>query len=440
MRQRFSNQNQSSVDSAYRFGKFALNPADRVLRRAGHTVSIQPRAFDALLCLVRRAQHLVTKQELFDTLWPSVHVSEANLTNLIGVLRKIVGRNTIRTVSKHGYRFELPVLGEPGVSRSAYEKFFRARELTAQRSVQSMHAARNLYWIALAEDPGFASAWAWLGRCCWFLNKFTPGSPATAELAQAAIERAFVLNPDLAAAHQFYTFVEADTGRAQQSILRLIRRLSTHPDEPETFASLVQVLRFRGLLRQSIYAHERAIELDPGIDTGVAHTYFLAADYPSAIESYKGRGAYYLDAAAWTMLGERTRAIELLSERLRTMPLSPLMHALLGSLLAILQSKPDYAVRLMTAADTTREPEILIYFARHYAHLGLAAAAVRSLRQAARAGFICAPQTLHSDDWFVSLREYRGFSAFHAESQSLIHEAESTFTANLPMSARWPAH
>jgi len=440
MRQRFSNQNQSSVDSAYRFGKFELHPADRILRRAGRAVSIQPRAFDALHCLVRRAQHLVTKQDLVDTLWPSVHVSEANLTNLIGALRKIVGRNTIRTVSKHGYRFELPVLGEPGVSRSAYEKFFRAKELTAQRSLQSMHTACNLYWIALAEDPGFAPAWAWLGRCCWFLDKFTPGSRATAELAQAAIERAFALNPDLAAAHQFYTSVEADTGRARQSIFRLIERLGNHPDEPETFASLVQVLRFRGLLRQSIYAHERAVGLDPGIDTSVAHTNFLAADYPSAIESYNGRGAYYLDAAAWAVLGEKKRATALLRERLRTMSLSKLMHALLGSLLAILQNKSDQAVRLMTAADTTREPEILIYFARHYAHLGFAAAAVRILRQAAQAGFVCAPETLQFDAWFISLRKYRGFAALLAESQSLVHEAESTFAANLPKSVRWPVH
>jgi DNA-binding winged helix-turn-helix (wHTH) protein len=440
MRQRFSNQNQSSVDSAYRFGKFELHPADRLLRRAGRAVSIQPRAFDALLCLIRRAQHLVTKQELIGTLWPSVHVSEANLTNLIGALRKIVGRNTIHTVSKHGYRFELPVLGEPGIRRSAYEKFLRAKELTAQRSLASMHLACNLYWTALAEDPGFAPAWAWLGRCCWFLDKFSPGSQTFAELAQAALERAFALDPDLAPAHQFYTLIEADTGRAPQAVARLLERLRLHPAEPETLSGLVQVLRFRGLLRLSIQAHQRAVELDPGINSSVAHTYFLAADYPSAIESYKGRSAYYLDAAAWTMLGEKKRAIALLRERLRTMSLSNLMHALLGSLLAILQNKPHEAVRLMAAADTAHEPETLLYFARHYAHLGLAAPAARSLRQAAQAGFICAPETLQGDPWLDSLRKYRGFNAMLTELQSLVREAESTFAANLPNSIHWPTH
>lgn len=430
MRHRFSNQNQSSIDRAYRFGKFELHPDDRLLRNLGRTVPLQPRAFDALLCLVSRAQHLVSKQELFNTLWPAIHVSEANLTNLIGSLRKIVGRAAIRTVSKHGYRFELPVLGEPGVRHSTYQKFLRAKELAAQRSLESMLHARDLCWTALAEDPAFAPAWACLGRCSWFLHKFTPGSSASAELAQAAFERAFALDPDLAAAHQFYTLVEVDSGRAPQAMGRLFERLRGHPNEPETFSGLVQVLRFRGLLHQSILAHQRAVELDPAIDTSVAHTHFLAADYPAAIESYTGRGAFYLDAAAWAALGERKRAIGLLRERVRTHSLSGLMSALLGSLLAILQGKKDQAVRLMETADTTREPEILVYFARHYAHIGLAASAAQSLRNALKAGFVCAPETLAADPWFSNLRKSRGFASLIAETRSLVREAQSTFRAN----------
>lgn len=434
MRHRFSNQNQSTVESAYRFGKFELHPADRLLRRADRVVPLQPRAFDALLCLVRSAQHLVTKQELTTLLWPSVHVSEANLTNLIGALRKIVGRNAIRTVSKHGYSFELPVLGEPGIPRAAFEKFLRAKELTEQRSLDSMHVARDLYWVAIAQDPTFAAAWAWLGRCCWFLDKFSPGASANADLAQAAFERAFALDPDLPAAHQFYTFVEVDTGRAPQAMLRLLERLGRHPAEPETYASLVQVLRFRGLLRESIEAHHHALALDPATTTSVAHSYFLVADYHSAIESYTGRGAYYLDAAAWAALGETRRAIALLRERLR-MPLSSLMRSLLGSLLDILQNKPDEASRLMDSAPTIREPETLVYFARHYAYLGQAAAAARVLKQAAQAGFACAPETLRSDPWLAPLRKHRSFSDLVANSEALVAEARSIFSAHMPASA-----
>jgi hypothetical protein len=50
------------------------------------------------------------------------------------------------------------VEGEPGLARAAYEKFARAKELTAQRSLESMNLARDLYWTCLAEDPSFAPA------------------------------------------------------------------------------------------------------------------------------------------------------------------------------------------------------------------------------------------------------------------------------------------
>src|ERR1700722_10649593 len=419
----FSKENQSSRATAYRFGDFELNPRDRLLKRASIAVPLQPRAFDALLCLVRNAEHLVSKQQLISLLWPSIHVSETNLTNLIVDLRKIVGRDAIRTVSKHGYRFELPVAGEPGVARATYEKFARAKELTAERSLESMCLARDLYWTCLAEDPTFAPAWAWLGRCCWFLDKFSGNSSANLELTHAALQRAFTLDPDLASAHQFFTFVQVDTGHADEAMCRLLKRLQRHPREPESFTGLVQVLRFRGLLQRSVEAHRRAKELDPTIATSVAHTLFLASEYASAIEAYSGRAAYYLDAAAWAALGDRNRAIALLRERLDRMSLSKLMTALMSSLLAVLEGRTEDAVRLMEAADTTREPEIKVYFARHCAKIGLTNSAITTLKQAAKLGFVCAPDTLTSDAWLGALGEHPEFGPLLDAVETLVEEA-----------------
>ena len=423
----FSKKNQSPAETAYRFADFELHPTDRLLKKSGTPVPLQPKAFDALLCLVRRAKHLVSKQELTHTLWPDIHVSEANLTNTIVSLRKIVGRDAITTASKHGYRFELPVEGEPGVPSATYEKFLRAKELTTQRSVDCMLLARDLYWTCLAEDPTFASAWAWLGRCCWFLAKFNTEPGANLDLAQAAFNRAFAIDPDLASAHQFYTFVEVDTGRAAEAMPRILDRLNRHPGEPESFTSLVQVFRFRGLLQQSIEAHRRATQFDPAIHTSVAHTHFLAGDYPSAIETYNGRAAYYLDAAAWAALGDRKRAIAILRDRLSRMSLSTLMTALMSSLLALLEGKAHEAVRLMETADTTREPEILVYFARHYARLKQVDSAISALKRAAESGFVCAPDTLISDAWLSALRKHPEFASLLGTAETLVREARSSF-------------
>jgi DNA-binding winged helix-turn-helix (wHTH) protein len=175
MTQGFSKKNQSSVESAYRFGDFELHPQERLLKSAGVAVPLQPKAFDALLCLVRRAEHLVSKEELIQTLWPSVHVSESNLTNTIVSLRKIVGRDAIRTVSKYGYRFDLPVTGEPGVARAAYEKFARAKELSAGRAwpkIQTSHLPGRGwvdaagFWINSAAGlrPILRPMWSWRRR------------------------------------------------------------------------------------------------------------------------------------------------------------------------------------------------------------------------------------------------------------------------------------
>jgi DNA-binding winged helix-turn-helix (wHTH) protein len=427
MTQGFSKENQSSVEAAYRFGRFELHPKDRLLKEAGTALSLQPKAFDALLCLVRRAGHLVSKQELTGILWPSVNVSEANLTNIIVSLRRVVGREAISTVSKHGYRFVLQVTGEPGVSRATYEKFSRAKELTAQRSLDAMVLARDLYWNCIAENPSYAPAWAWLGRCCWFFEKFSDVQLADTDLTHSVFQRAFALDPDLAAAHQFYTFVQVDSGQAEQAMCRLLDRLKRHPREPESLASLVQVLRYRGLLEHSVEAHKKAVEMDPAVVTGVAHTLFLCGDFAAAIQAYSGRAAYYLDAAAWAALGDGNRAVALLRERLEKMPLSKLMATLMKSLLALLDGRPAEAVHLMDTTDTKRDPEILVYLARHYAKAGATDAAVDAIKRAARSGFVCAAHTLKSDAWLSTLRDHPEFPLLLRNNEVLVEQARSGF-------------
>jgi DNA-binding winged helix-turn-helix (wHTH) protein len=423
----FSKQKQRSLNASYRFGDCRLYPQERLLKRAGSAVPLQPKAFDALLCLVQRAQHLVSKEELIATLWPSVHVTEANLTNIVGNLRRVLGRDAIRTVSKYGYRFEIPVAGEPGITAATYERFVRAKALAAHRSVDSMQTAHDLLLTCLAEDPSFASAWAWLGRCCLFLNKFRGNSASSNDLAQAIFQRAFALDPDLGIAHEFYTLLQADTGDAGSALIRLLERLKHHPGEPESFVGLVQVLRFRGLLEESIEAHRRAVELDPTTVSSVAHTMFFCGRYRSAIDAYSGRTAYYLDAASWAALGNRKHAIALLKERLGTMSLSRLIRTLLDSLLAVLEKRADEAVHLMQNADTTCEPEILVYFARQYATLGLPELADKAVRRAASSGFVCAPQALKNDSWFKSLRDCATFPALCKSMETRIEDARSTF-------------
>lgn len=89
----------------YRFGRFELQPGERRLLVDGAPMAVGPRAFDLLVVLVERAGRLVSKDELFERVWPKLVVEESNLQVQISSLRKILGHDTIATVAGHGYRF-----------------------------------------------------------------------------------------------------------------------------------------------------------------------------------------------------------------------------------------------------------------------------------------------------------------------------------------------
>ncbi|MFL6273946.1 MAG: transcriptional regulator [Blastocatellia bacterium] len=68
------------------------------------------KAFDTLSVLVRSSGHIVEKDHLMAQVWPDAFVEEANLTQYIYRLRKILGispdgRPYIETVARRGYRF-----------------------------------------------------------------------------------------------------------------------------------------------------------------------------------------------------------------------------------------------------------------------------------------------------------------------------------------------
>ena len=62
-----------------------------------------------LAALVDRAGHLLTKDELFDRVWPNWWVEETALRVRLSALRKVLGADAIATMSGQGYRFAWPV-------------------------------------------------------------------------------------------------------------------------------------------------------------------------------------------------------------------------------------------------------------------------------------------------------------------------------------------
>ncbi len=109
---------------SYCFGPFRLEPEDRLLLRDGQPVPLTSKSFDALLLLVERSGHLVSRDDLITALWPQTFVDESNLTQTISMMRKALGENAVEpryiiTVPGRGYRFAAKVEHIPHNGRGA---------------------------------------------------------------------------------------------------------------------------------------------------------------------------------------------------------------------------------------------------------------------------------------------------------------------------------
>jgi DNA-binding winged helix-turn-helix (wHTH) protein len=98
----------------YEFGRFRLDPVERLLLRDEQAVPLTPKAFDLLAYLVEHHGRLAEKHVLLSALWPDAIVEEANLAWNISALRKVLdsaehGESLIQTVPTRGYRFVAPV-------------------------------------------------------------------------------------------------------------------------------------------------------------------------------------------------------------------------------------------------------------------------------------------------------------------------------------------
>ena len=114
---------ESAAVPALRSGPIEVRPATRELLIDGQTVAIERRAFDLLVYLMRRADRVVDKDELWREVWQSRPVSESTLPQAVSRVRRVLGGSDseacVATVYGVGYRFVLPVETVPAALPSS---------------------------------------------------------------------------------------------------------------------------------------------------------------------------------------------------------------------------------------------------------------------------------------------------------------------------------
>ncbi|WP_050579574.1 winged helix-turn-helix domain-containing tetratricopeptide repeat protein [Rhizobium leguminosarum] len=95
----------------YRIGETILDTERCTFHRAGELVQLRPKTFDLLSHMARNPDRLLTKDELFDVVWPNTIVTEDSLTQCVRDARKCIGdeeQTIIRTMPRRGYMFRFP--------------------------------------------------------------------------------------------------------------------------------------------------------------------------------------------------------------------------------------------------------------------------------------------------------------------------------------------
>lgn len=105
-----------------RFGEVTFDPEARLLLRGPDPVHLTPKAFSLLALLLKERPRALSREEIFNGIWPDVLVTESNLTSLVNDLRSAIGDDAkhptfLRTHHGFGYSFAADVVTEPAATR-----------------------------------------------------------------------------------------------------------------------------------------------------------------------------------------------------------------------------------------------------------------------------------------------------------------------------------
>ena len=335
-------------------------------------------------------------------------------------------------------------LGDPGsdlsaddapADRAAYELFLRASELARFTGrASALREARQLLEQCVERDPGFAPAWAQLGRVHRVLGKYGHADRTeSVRRARQAFERALAINPDLPLTHNLYTYFEVENLASPVSaMLRLLGRIERQNADAELYSGLVIACRYGGLLEASLAAHDRAVRLDPAIPTSVHYTHWMLGDYQRACD-LDNEAVKFIRHYSLPMLGRTEEALagyRLWLGHIVDGLEQDLAVSAIGVLTGDREMALDGARRMLEGGF--EDPEGLYFLVRHFAKVGETGDALTLFERVVAAGFTTTA-TFRADPWLASIAgEPRFQAALAAADFTHRHAAELFESAGGP--------
>ena len=154
------------------FAGYTFDPSRCELRLEGKLIHMEPQVFDVLAFLIENRDRVVTKDELFASVWQGRIVSETTLSSRINAARRAIGDSGekqafIRTVARKGFLFcgDLircepagSVMSEPDSTRQAVANPARNQKVTFCKTSGGVHLAVG----TIGEGPPLVKVANWV--------------------------------------------------------------------------------------------------------------------------------------------------------------------------------------------------------------------------------------------------------------------------------------
>jgi len=283
------------------------------------------------------------------------------------------------------------------INPKAYEYYLRGVDLY---SLNDFLAAITMLEKSTSIEPGYAPAWAYLGRAYATNASLQFGGQEHYDRAHAAFEKAIALDPALVAPRVYMANLLTDTGRVEQSVPLLREAIQNSPNNAEAHWELGYAYRFGGMVPQAITESELARRFDPQVklNSSAMNAYLYLGEYDKFLQSLPVNDSPYILFYRGFAEYHAGRMQEAKTDFDRAFEQDPsLMQAAIGKALSYAMSNNAAGLALLQETEEkikkvgVSDAEGIYKVAQAYAVLGDRASSLRMMRRSVEGGFFCYP-------------------------------------------------
>jgi len=198
------------------------------------------------------------------------------------VSEKVIDRLKLQFSQDERARMQSDVSQNP----LAYEYYLRS--LSYPEDAEGNRLAVNMLRQSIELDSTFAPAWGALGRRRQLMAYWELGGEEVSNQAKDFYLKALEINPELFSVQVHLTMLYTDIGETDLAMGSAQRMPKVAPNSAEAMFAYGYILRYAGMMRESMTAMTTALKIDPTNQTfkSAGYTFVIGGRYDDAVKAF----------------------------------------------------------------------------------------------------------------------------------------------------------